>query len=69
MIGLRDFRYTPSASLKGWDKIVVRYLIERRGERRPGRVVFRATTQEYALTHGTTPPRGEGQGRRRGRFR
>src|SRR4051794_3943172 len=28
MIGLREFQYTPSASLRGWDRIVLRYDIE-----------------------------------------
>jgi hypothetical protein len=70
MIGLRTFRYTPSASLEGWDRIVVRYVIERRGEPRRGRIEFRATTQDYATANGMTPPRdGRGHRRRHGRFR
>jgi hypothetical protein len=70
-IGLREFQYTPSANLRGWDRIVLRYDIERRGQPLSGRLVFRATTQEhYAAAGGTPPAAGEPDfagGGRRGR--
>jgi hypothetical protein len=46
MIGLREFQYIPSASLKGWDRIVVQYDVDRGGATHSGRLIFQATSRE-----------------------
>ncbi|HET9902086.1 MAG TPA: hypothetical protein VFQ27_00075 [Xanthobacteraceae bacterium] len=69
MIGHRDFRYVPAANMRGWDKIVLRYVVHGRGGPRMGRVVFHATTREIYLSGEASPPqrgpmrRGWGPGR------